>query len=375
MADTKPHVCFVAPTIWPVFSGDPNNDMVGGAEVQQAILARSLAAAGYRVSLICMDHGQPDGSVIDGVTVYRAHTPGGGLPVLRYLHPRLTSLWQAMQRADADIYYQRSAGMLTGVVAAFCSRHERRFIYAAASDRDFLPDLPGIRYGRDKWLFRRGVRQADAVVVQSERQMQACQSAYGRSATVVRSCHVPPAPAAPAENGYVLWAGSVKALKRPELFLQLARMLPQVRFRMVGGGQGTPVYEAMADEAATLPNVEFLGFIPYQQIQPQFDGARLFVNTSEWEGFPNTFLQAWARAVPAVSFFDTGSRQDGQAVVNVAVDLAQMAALVQQLMSDAAAWQAAGQRSLAHYEAQHTPRAAVAAYGAIFAQIGAAPWR
>jgi hypothetical protein len=68
----KPHVCFVAPYAWPVFSRDPRIDVVGGAEVQQTILARLLQGAGYRVSMVCLDFGQPERAVVEGVTVHKS---------------------------------------------------------------------------------------------------------------------------------------------------------------------------------------------------------------------------------------------------------------------------------------------------------------
>jgi glycosyltransferase involved in cell wall biosynthesis len=46
------------------------------------------------------------------------------------------------------------------------------------------------------------------------------------------------------------------------------------------------------------------GAVRYTDSGAWFDRARIFLNTSSIEGFPNTFLQAWIRAVPVVSFFD-----------------------------------------------------------------------
>lgn len=142
-------VCFVALHAWPVLSGDRVVPVIGGAEVQQAILARLLARRGHRVSMICLDYGQRDGAVVDGVAVRKAFAVHQGVPGLRSLYPRLTSLWRALRAVDADIYYYRSADLWAGVTAEFCRRHGRKLVYAGASDKDFDPDQGGqIRYAR-----------------------------------------------------------------------------------------------------------------------------------------------------------------------------------------------------------------------------------
>src|SRR5438105_4110513 len=96
----KPHICFVAPYAWPVLARDPSLKIVGGAEVQQAILARVLRRAGYRVSMICLDYGQPERAEVDGITVHKVYKPDAGIPVLRFIHPRLTAVWRAMREVD-----------------------------------------------------------------------------------------------------------------------------------------------------------------------------------------------------------------------------------------------------------------------------------
>ncbi len=355
----RPHICFVAPNIWPVFSRDPDNELIGGAEVQQSILARALVRAGYRVSMISLDFGQPQRVALDGVMLHKAYRPDAGLRGLRFIHPRITTLWRAMRAVDADIYYQRCSAMLTGLVAVFCRSYGKRSIFASACDLDFLPGRQPIRYLRDRWLFERGLALVDRIVVQNVAQQRDCRANYGRESTPIPSCYELPARVSPGTGDCVLWVASMRErdYKRPELFLELARRMPRRRFVMIGGAGGdarNPCFERIRNEAAAIPNLEFTGFLPLARVEPYFDRARVLVNTSVHEGMPNTFLQAWARGVPTVAFVDTGARLRGEPLYRVVERVEEAADEVERLFTDEAHWARASARCREYFGSTHS---------------------
>jgi glycosyltransferase involved in cell wall biosynthesis len=370
-----PHICFVAPLAWPVFARDPSVKLVGGAEVQQSILARALVRAGHRVSMVCLDFGQPDGVVVDGVTVHKAYRRDAGIPVLRFIHPRLTGIWRAMRAADADIYYQRSSTMLTGIVAEFCRLHGKRSVYAGASDTDFIPGRQMIQYRRDRWLFERGLRRVDRLVVQNPNQAQSCQAHFRREATLIPSAYELPPDARPGAGDCVVWVGTVHEAKRPELLLEIARRLPHRRFVMVGGAGHDDdsgresYYDLIRRAAAELPNLELTGFLPLAQAEPWFDRARVLLNTSPSEGVPNTFLQAWARGVPSVAWVDIGARVDGQPLYPVVDSVEGAAAEIERLFTDAPYQARTAARCREYFERNHSSREVIERYRQLFDEL------
>jgi glycosyltransferase involved in cell wall biosynthesis len=351
-------VCFLAPTTWPTFAGDGKLRVVGGAELQQTLIAKSLAARGYRVSMISIDYGQQDGAEAHGVRIYNMHKPDEGIPVVRFIHPRLTSLWRALKRVDADVYYQRTAAVYTGYLAAFSKFHGKRCIYGGASDVDFMPERQDIGLKRDKLLFEYGLRRVDRVIVQNENQQRLLRENYGREGILIPNCYDAPPGARADRQGYVLWVATLRESKRPELLLEIARRLPQHRFVMIGASDPTPrgeeIGRAVREGVASLPNVDFRGYVPLEETERWFNGARMFLNTSSYEGFPNTFLQAWARGMPTVGMTDVGShRADGQAAYDIMPGVEQAAARVDRLMTDDLAWQQASQRLAQHHRDVH----------------------
>jgi glycosyltransferase involved in cell wall biosynthesis len=366
-AQRKPHICFVAPSTWPLFSGDRDIPVVGGAEVQQSIVAPALAARGFRVSMIALDYGQPDRTVVKGVTVHKIYRPDEGIPVVRFIHPRLTSLWRALGQVDADIYYQRSAAALTGFVTAFCRAHGKRSVYSGASDVDFVPPHPDIRFARDRWLFEYGVRNVDRLFVQNPAQRELARTHFGRESVLVPNCYAPPPGARADRKGYVLWVATVRAQKRPEILLEIARRMPEYRFVIVGGAdagrRGHEYARGVRAALAGVPNVEDRGFVPFAEADRVFDGARVVLNTSIYEGFPNTFLQAWARGIPTVAFVDTGSRgPEGRPAYDIVKDVREASLRVERLMRDDAEWECASRRVAAHFLEHHSLQAVAQIY-------------
>lgn len=361
------HICFVAPHIWPVFSRDREIAVVGGAEVQQSSLARLLAGSGYRVSIVTMDFGQPHRIALDGVTVYKTFRPDQGIPVLRFLHPRLSATWRALREANADIYYLRSSSMLPGIVAEFCRRYRKRSIYAGASDRDFVPENDQIRFARDRWLYARGLRRVDRIVVQNRLQLASCREHYERDAVLIPSCYELPPASEPRRGDCVLWVGSVGPNKRPELALKIAQRLPERRFILVGGpGVDAPrdYFDCLSRVARSLPNVEVTGFLPLAEVERWFDRARVLLNTSDYEGMPNTFLQAWARGVPTVATVDVGA-----GIYPVFSDVDTGAREIERLFADEAHWQRLSERCLEYFRASHTCTEVLARYSRLFSEL------
>ena len=371
----RPHICFVAPHTWPVLSHDPRNEFIGGAEVQQSILARALARAGYRVSMICLDFGQPQQVLLDGVRVYRTHRPDAGLPVLRFLHPRMTAMWRAMRAVDADVYYQRCSAVLTAIVAEFCRYHGKRSIFASAADLDFVPGRQPIRYRRDRWLFERGLARVDRIVVQNATQQRCCRANYRRESTQMPNCYELPADASPGGGDSVLWVASIRErdYKRPELFLEMARRLPHRRFVMIGGAGGASrsnaCFEEVRQAARAIPNLEFAGFLPLPRVEAYFDKARVLVNTSTHEGMPNTFLQAWARGVPVLAFVDIGARLRGEPLYWVADTVDAAVAEIERLFADDGYWRHASVRSLEYFEGTHSVPRVMARYEVLLDEL------
>ncbi|MEO5989620.1 MAG: glycosyltransferase family 4 protein, partial [Candidatus Eisenbacteria bacterium] len=227
-------VCLHAPLLWPLWSGG-RIAFTGGAEVQQARIARGLVARGCAVTVVTCDYGQPESTVVHGVRVLRTYRLDAGLPGLRFFHPRLSRAFAALTAADADVYYVRGASLEVGTTFEVARARNAGFVFAAAHDLDADPTLPLLSNPRDRLWYRRGLAGARAVIAQSFAQQQAFRTGFRRESTVIPNLvEAPQCAADPGHDGPIVWLATYKTAKRPDWFVQLARALPQQRFIMCG---------------------------------------------------------------------------------------------------------------------------------------------
>lgn len=367
---SRGRVCFHAPYLYPLFSRGAI-DFTGGAEVQQALLLRGLAGRGFEVLVVTCDFGQPRELTVDGVRLLRSYPPRGGIPVLRFFHPRLSRALRALAAADAEVYYARGAGVAAGEAFEVARWKRAAFVLGTAHDLDARRDLPLESSLRDRAWTRRVLRGADAIVAQTELQRALYAAEFGRESEVIPNLvETAVQPTDPGQPGAVVWLGTYKRSKRPEWFLELARRLPDQRFVMCGVlpvPPDTPVaWEAAQAAARACPNLEVRGFVDHEQLGELFAHAALFVHTSPAEGFSNTLLEAWSHGLPAIAAVDPDGLIAREGLGEVVVSPEALERAVLGWMADPARRRAAGARARAVVLARHAPEAVLERFARLF---------
>jgi glycosyltransferase involved in cell wall biosynthesis len=294
-APKKIKVCFVAPKAYPIFNPDKGT-YFGGAEVDLYYLATEFARDNnFETSFIVADYGQKDVEIIEDVAVFKS------LDFRRNALNGLLRTWNALKKADADIYFLKCASAGVPLVTWFCKLHKRKFIYRLASslesDGTFIKQNPII--GR---LFAWSLRQAAIVFSQNSVDADNLMKTIGVSAQVIPNGHRLTSMHEQTRD-IVLWVGRDVPVKNPECFLELAKAFHNENFTIVCQTLNNDGhYEDLIAKAGEIQNLRFIRHVPFNQIDTYFQRARVFVNTSHSEGFPNTFIQACKSGTAILSF-------------------------------------------------------------------------
>ena len=282
-------------------AGPPPHSGGGGAEFQTAQMALRLAESGLETAHIVYpvkDLAEtPERLTVVARSEYQGE--GGVLAKLR----EARAIWKSLREADARVNILRAYGLHLVVGAIFSKLHRRPWVMSGSNDLEFMPEKrSGPRAGR---LYRWAIRSADSIVTQTSQQCEIAEREFPEVGDfdVIRSFAEPAEPAkGPAEA--FLWAARIVDYKRPLEYTELARAFPEARVRMVVVEMPDSPPEIVADlhaAAADLDNLEMLEAMPRAGILELMETTTAVVVTSEYEGMPNVFLEAWAREIPVLT--------------------------------------------------------------------------
>lgn len=276
-------------------SGDPSAN--GGAERYEWLLARALARAGWCVTVgVRKTLKAGERRAIDGVEFVGI----GDGQVLVAWHRFLVS-------ERPDWWFWQCADHWLGPAFAVARAAGVRTIFSAMHDRDVRPRQALFR--RSRWwpLYAWGLRWSDRIFVQHREQLSQLPSHCRSKASVLPGIVdkvTEVKPHADREK-YVAWVGVLRQPKRADLLVEIARRAPEIRFVVCGGPTSfmcPPGYgERIVDALRSVPNIEYLGHVAPDKTLLIIKDAALLLSTSDEEGFPSVFLEAWASGTPVVS--------------------------------------------------------------------------
>ena len=303
-------VCFLSLNAYPILANTRIHKFAGGAEVEYVCLGRELINLGYDVSFITykeMGYESPEVEQIDGIEVIKTYPKYRSNDLNSFL--KAAYILKALKKDNADIYFGYGS---SGILALYSSIYNKKYVFRISSDfiaekgAYYSPGDTPLFYCIESSLNTFELKKATVVTVQTEEQKKIL-SKKGIRSIVIRNGFIINKPfdfkKEKKHPPIVLWIGSISYIKQPQFFLKIAKLVPEATFVMIGpkNEREARLFKRIMQETRKVPNFKYEGFVPPSEIDIYYRSASILVNTSVYEGFPMSFIQAWLNYTPTVS--------------------------------------------------------------------------
>lgn len=97
----------------------------------------------------------------------------------------------------------------------------------------------------------------------------------------------------------IAWVGNVKANKRPQYLIQIAKVFSKIQFKMIGDGDMLEEIKTICNRE-NINNIKFYGRIPNSRVYKEMRDCDLLLMTSEYEGLPKVIQEAAQMRLPCI---------------------------------------------------------------------------
>lgn len=311
----KLKICLISLRSLPLFDKSYDREhVIGGAEINLYNLALYLSEVkNLEIKVLVDDFGQPAVYKKGNIELIRYGSRAAKRGLLRRIAAKLACNILLLS-IDADAFIFTTSNPLLGKLVLFQQLLKRKKVIFRISS-DLNVDLKNFRTNNSRissLLYEFGIRHASYIISQTEKQKRLLECKLDLKSEIIENGFYAKKNTDINEKKHILWVGRCMKSKRPMLFIELAGRLPEEEFVMIMPmNKEIPVDEhreraELANEvyksAECLNNIRVIDYVAYQDIQAYFDKAKIYVCTSETEGFPNTFIQAALGGTPILSY-------------------------------------------------------------------------
>ena len=278
----------------------------GGFGRATRIIGRELAKRGIEVfAVVPRRKGQKPIEELDGITVlsFKPYSP--------------LSSSDLYKKCDADIYHSQEPSF--GTYLAIRAMPTRKHMITFRDPKDtkdwimefHLPSLSKMQVianylYEENFLVKSAVLHSDGVFCAAKHLIPKVKVKYGlrMSPNFLPTPVSVPEKVKKAVTPTVCFLARWDRRKRPEIFFELARKIPRVRFIGIGVGQDRKWDNHLRKRYSNLPNLEMTGLIDQfstNDLSSILEKSWVLVNTSKREGLPNSFLEALAHRCAILS--------------------------------------------------------------------------
>lgn len=272
--------------------GLTNAQMTNGREI-----IRRLDPERFQVATFCT--GEPEAAIANRPNTRLIHLPPHRqtIRILREFATGRFDILFYVKTSPASKWYLQMRGLWG----------DRRITIATVESRSDLRNEPTVSPEAIR-LRERTVHRCDHIFSNSAAVQQSLEREYGLKSEVVATgvdtnFFVPPSTRPMNPKPQVLFAGSLRPFKQPQMVLSAAARFPSADFVIVGEG---PMEAELRERVARekLANVVFAGLVQASNLRGYYQDADIFMFPSSWEGSPKVILEAAACGLPVIARAD-----------------------------------------------------------------------
>lgn len=230
-----------------------------------------------------------------------------GIRWFRWLYYRMPYLYRELRKVKPDYLYKGIPSWHSFLIGLICYQLKIKFIQRISND--FLIDNRFfINHSKTHWAFQNmGMKLSDFILCQNDYQFRTIQAQFPKKSVkkISNPIYLNPKSSDSSRDrrAYIGWLGLFQYQKNLKLLYEIASKLPHEYFLVAGKESNDIDSDTLyyLDKLKNLQNVQFYGFIKRDQVLPFLAKAKFLLNTSHYEGFSNTFLEAMVVGTPILT--------------------------------------------------------------------------